>query len=293
MSATSALAAVSHKLPSSRWKVRSGRVLAAGLSRLGIDVIAPVTLADGAVLLLDPRGRTEGEPFWNGTYDDDQVAFLCRCIEALGVNLLDIGANVGLIAVRAARAGALVEAVEPVAENAARIMASAHLSGVADRIQVTQVALGEVAGTMTLIREEGLGAATGNAVDSSISGAMRGAQVTVPQVRLDDLSLSALDVMKIDVEGNETLVLRGGMQSIERWRPVIVGEFNADLMPLHHQSFLDVARLLDPLDYRYFTFVSATEICEQQPRVGLGNVIAAPQEKVSRLPATLVPEPQA
>jgi FkbM family methyltransferase len=288
MSATSALAALSHKLPSSRWKVRSGRVLAAGLSRLGIDVIAPVTLVDGAVLLLDPRGRTEGEPFWNGTYDDDQVAFLCRCIEAIGVNLLDVGANVGLIAVRVACAGAVVDAVEPVAENAARIMASARLSGVADRMQVTQVALGEVAGTMTLIREEGLGAATGNAVDSAISGTMRGAPVTVPQVRLDDLPLDALDVMKIDVEGNETLVLRGGMKSIERWRPVIVGEFNADLMPLHGQSFLDVAELLDPLDYRYFTFLSATEICEQQPRVGLGNVIAAPQEKVSRLPATLV-----
>ncbi|HEY5252067.1 MAG TPA: FkbM family methyltransferase [Acidimicrobiales bacterium] len=288
MSAISALALLSHKLPSSRWKVRAGRVLAAGLSGLGLDVVSPVRLRDGAILILDPRGRTEGGPFWNGTYDDDQVDFLCLCLSTLGEHLLDIGANVGLISIRVARAGATVEAVEPVAENAARIAASARLSGVADRINIQQLALGETGGTMTLTREVGLGAATGNAVDSSIAGTLKGISVTVPQVRLDDLELAAVDVIKIDVEGNEVFTLRGGMKTIEQFRPVILGEFNSELMPLHGHSFLDVAELLDPLDYRYFQFVSATEITEQKPRIGLGNAIAAPTEKVRSLPATIV-----
>jgi len=199
---------LSRRLPSSRWKQRGGRVLAATVAWLGGSAVVPVTLRDGSTVILDGRGRTEAEPFWTGTYEADLVAFLRRCTTIYGGHVVDVGANVGLISIPLARAGATVTAIEPVPENAARIRRSALLSGVVDRVRVVEVALGEPAGSVTMVREDGMGATTGNALDASIA-----------------------------------------------------------------------------FGYRYFSFVSGTELAEQDPREGLGDVVAVPDGKVARLPA--------
>jgi FkbM family methyltransferase len=48
----------------------------------------------------------------------------------------------------------------------------------------------------------------------------------VPQMRIDDLHLDGCDLIYLDVEGYELHALRGAMQTIERFRPVIVAEVN-------------------------------------------------------------------
>jgi len=276
---------LSHRLPTSRWKQRGGRVLAATVARLGGSAVVPVTLRDGSTVILDGRGRTEAGPFWTGTYEADTVDFLRRCTTTYGGHVVDVGANVGLITVPLARAGAIVTAIEPVPENAARIRRSALLSGVADRVRVVEVALGESAGSVTMVRDDGMGATTGNALDASIAPGAGGRRSVVARARLDDLDLGRVDVMKLDVEGSELLVLRGATALLTDQRPVIVAECNATLMPRYGHSFLDVAALLTPLGYRYFSFVSGTELAEQDPREGLGDVVAVPDDKVARLPA--------
>ncbi len=280
-----AVSELSRRLPASRWKQRGGRALAATVARLGGSAVVPVTLRDGSIVVLDGRGRTEAEPFWTGTYEADTVAFLLRCVAAYGGHVVDVGANVGLITIPLARAGATVTAIEPVPENAARIRQSAYLSGVVDRVQVVEVALGEAAGSVTMVRDDGMGAATGNALDAAIVAGPGGRRAVVTRARLDDLDLGRVDVMKLDVEGSELLVLRGATALLADQRPVIVAECNATLMPRYGHSFLDVAALLTPLGYRYFSFVSGTELAEQDPREGLGDVVAVPDDKVARLPA--------
>lgn len=47
---------------------------------------------------------------------------------------------------------------------------------------------------------------------------------TIPLVTLDSLKLERLDLMKIDVEGMEMEVLRGGRATIERHHPIMVVE---------------------------------------------------------------------
>jgi len=162
-----------------------------------------VTLRDGSTVILDGRGRTEAGPFWTGTYETDTVDFLRRCTTIYGGHVVDVGANVGLITVPLARAGAIVTAIEPVPENAARIRRSALLSGVADRARVVEVALGESAGSVTMVRDDGMGATTGNALDASIAVDAGGRRSVATRARLDDLDLGRVDVMKLDVEGSE------------------------------------------------------------------------------------------
>ena len=46
----------------------------------------------------------------------------------------------------------------------------------------------------------------------------------VPLFTIDSLSLNALALMKVDVQGAELLTLRGGKNTVEKFRPIIAIE---------------------------------------------------------------------
>jgi len=71
------------------------------------------------------------------------------------------------------------------------------------------------------------------------------------QVRaLDSFEFENVDFIKIDVEGLELEVLRGAVETIKRWRPVITTEINAD-DPESTKKCVDIICLLEDLDYEY------------------------------------------
>lgn len=51
----------------------------------------------------------------------------------------------------------------------------------------------------------------------------------IPTLRLDDLALPVCDLLYLDVEGFELYALRGAAETIERCRPVIAVEINANV----------------------------------------------------------------
>lgn len=277
------MARASQALPASLWKVRAGRVLAFLLARTGVDAVGPVRLRDGTVMLLDGRGRTEGEAVWNGRFDPDLLHILATCTPA-GGRLLDVGANVGLISVPMARrlqaTGGKVLAVEPVAVNEERLRTSAALNDV--DIQIFRVALGDHAGSVVMHRDTGLGATSGNAIMGD-PGEGYGTESNVELTTLDTLddiaSISPIDVIKIDIEGAELSFLQGARRFLERNRPIVFGEFNSGLMPRFGHSFVDVAELLAPLAYRYIKFRAGREPMEVKPAVGMGNALLVPDER--------------
>lgn len=50
----------------------------------------------------------------------------------------------------------------------------------------------------------------------------------VPMMRVDDLPLTALDALLLDIEGSELMALKGAEQSIEKYKPLIVIEKNEE-----------------------------------------------------------------
>lgn len=293
-------AAVSRRLPPSRWRVRAGRAITAAVGRFGRDPVSPVTMADGTTILLDPRSRTEAGPFWEGVYEPAYQAVLRSLCDTYGPRVHDVGANVGLVTIPLAhhlraRAGAAVVAFEPVQANFARLVASLSLNDAGRIVTPLPVALGDRESTIAMRREAAHGATSGNAVlrsDASAAGAagLRGphetlaARMTTLDQLMDEGGLAEPDVMKVDVEGSEVLFLRGAMATITRMRPVIIGEFNSGYMPLFGHTFLDAAALLTPLGYRTFSFLTADRVVEREPCVGLGDVLLVPTEKVDDLP---------
>ena len=273
---------LSRRLPPSRWKVRGGRILAT----LARRPVVEVQLKDGTWMVLDARGRTEAEAVWNGTFEPTTLGILRRCLPAAGV-MLDVGANVGLIAVPLANTiaatGGRVIAVEPIPENAERILAAAALNNV--DITVLPVALGDQDRDVPMFRESQLGASTGNAVLKEAFEGIQSVERVVRMTTLDELArtIGRVDVCKLDVEGAEVLVLRGGSQFLGEQRPIVFGEFHSGLMPRFGHTFLDVGTICDQLDYGVLVFDANLRASRVQPHVGLGNVALVPNERVAAI----------
>ena len=154
--------------------------------------------------------------------DHDDIMQLAALLSP-GMIAVDAGANFGCFALAFAAAGALVYAFEPQPQLADLLLRSVHL-GHADVI-VYHAALGAQVGEIKM--------PTVDYTSEMDFGTVRlgAGQHTVDVMTLDQLLLPCLDVLKIDVEGMELEVLRGGEKTIREYHPVIFVEHHISGKP--------------------------------------------------------------
>ena len=146
--------------------------------------------------------------FFDGYYELPVIEWLRRTLRPTDV-LWDVGANIGAIALVAARLCRRVIAFEPDPRSIERLTRNVRINRAAN-VAVVPAALGDRTGTATLHQSQPLN--TG--MSSMIDGRLRTANAIEIRAVSADAFLSAQpqsapDVMKIDVEGAEHLVLRG------------------------------------------------------------------------------------
>lgn len=172
--------------------------------------------AKGLVLAIDPR--TE-KYYWTGTYERAVQDALVRLLRP-GAVFWDVGAHVGFFSLLAARlvgGAGRVHAFEPVPANAGRLRRNLERSGFAN-VAVHRLALAEAPGEVFLAPHD---------ASSMWRVATEGeASIRVAAGTLDELAarLGPPAAVKIDVEGSELDVLRGGAGLIAHARPVFVVE---------------------------------------------------------------------
>jgi len=125
---------------------------------------------------------------------------------------VEVGVHVGSYSIRMAKLYKHVVAIEPNPYSVDCLKKNIELNNV-ENITVLPVACGDSDGELLLGLEEG---------SSSLLRASP-VSVKVKVRRLDDL-VDRVDVMKIDVEGYEEQVVRGGLNLIDRCKPVVVIE---------------------------------------------------------------------
>jgi FkbM family methyltransferase len=163
----------------------------------------------------------------DGVYEPYVSAVLDRLLGP-GDVFVDVGANVGYHTARAAvRVGPTgrVLAVEANPENA-RLLALTVAANDLDQVEVLPLALGDRLGHVNFGSHIG---SNGGFAPDDVAVLASGRATVVPVVPLDSLGLERLDVMKIDVEGAESVVVAGGVDTIRRCRPVIVTEFSCEM----------------------------------------------------------------
>lgn len=159
-----------------------------------------------------------------------------RALAALaqpGMTAYDIGANVGVFSLQLAAlvgAGGRVYAFEPEPNNLACLEQTARLNSL-PQLTVDRRAVGDATGVAHFDRRGG--AFSGRLVGTTRGYHETGNRLTVETVRLDDAiaagQLAPPDLLKVDVEGNEGMVLRGLVRTLRSRGPVVVCELHGHL----------------------------------------------------------------
>jgi FkbM family methyltransferase len=140
-----------------------------------------------------------------------------------GQVFVDVGANVGVFTVKAAKevgVHGLVVAVEPFIETAVRLSQNIRVNGYKN-VRVRNLCIGARTEHARLHMNRGMP----NSFGMLPVGDGNVESMSVLSASLDDLcqweKLERLDYLKIDAEGAEAAILEGGQNAISRFRPII------------------------------------------------------------------------
>jgi len=190
-----------------------------------------------------------------------------------------------------------IHAFEAVSKTHQRLQHNVNANGFEASIKAYHIALGEKPETLKMyISGEG---ETSNAVsemnirqeDADDMASKKGTTEHVEMTTLDHwqekVNLSQCDFVKIDVEGAELFVFRGGRRFLDQFRPIIYGEFNTYWLQNVGLTFGDVMTFFDSFDYRYFWSrkrhfhqVTASFL---EGSIDHGDYLLVPKEKVGLL----------
>ena len=171
-----------------------------------------------------------------------------------GMRVYDIGANIGhytLIAAREVGPGGRVEAFEPFPAHCADLAANVVLNGL-ENVTVHQLACGEDTGGGMLHTDA---ANSGGHSFTPANLARRGPALRVGTTTLDALARESrhhppAHLIKMDTQGAEGAILRGGRETLRLYRPTLVMEFWPYGLKRAGESPAQVLELLTGLGYR-------------------------------------------
>jgi FkbM family methyltransferase len=188
---------------------------------------------------------------WGQGHNDGFVA----CVEACRGRrcVLDVGAHIGLVTLPVASVlgpGGVVVGFEPAVANREVLAQHVRLNALADRVRIEprlvgaedddEVTFFEMAGCSGMNSVVGPGGRRGYAAERR------------PQVTLDtycERHRLVPEVIKIDVEGAEVDVLRGGRHTLRRCRPLVILSVHPRLMGRLGYSPADLRAELDAIGY--------------------------------------------
>lgn len=219
----------------------AARLLRPLVRRLVPGDFTPVVVRSGGArglrLLINAKDE---KYYWSGTIEEGVQNALADVLRP-GDVFWDVGAHIGFFTMLAARLvgeDGQVHAFEPLGTNRARLERGIELNGLGT-VTVHATAVADSGGERMLYESPSTSM-------WSLVAPAGGSGVTVPTATLDELSrtLPRPRAIKIDVEGAEVDVLRGGLRLLAEVRPTVVVEFSSD------ELLAEARRLLPDASFR-------------------------------------------
>lgn len=152
-----------------------------------------------------------------GQFSDEEVDVMRKLLSP-GDTVFDIGANVGAFTVPLAQmvgpTGRVI-AFEPQPETCALLRRNVEQNNVSAAVRVVECAASDAAGSIAMPRLDSLNHKNYGGV------ALGEGEGSARTITVDSLNLPFVHLMKIDVEGHETEVVKGARETIMRCRPFI------------------------------------------------------------------------
>ena len=225
-----------------------------------------------------------------GDWFEDEIKFLRELVQP-GDTVVDIGANYGVYALSLARkvgASGQVWAFEPASETANLLQESASANNTT-WLQVVQQALSDREGTAWLQMP---GQAELNSLadpttleTATQQGPGESVAITTLDHCLERHSWTGVDLLKIDAEGEEERILKGGKRFFQDLSPLVMFEVKAGA-ELH----LDLVLRFQELGYQCFRLIPGMNALvpfgvDQQADGYLLNLFAAKPDRIATLAA--------
>lgn len=169
------------------------------------------------------RDKKMAEALAGAKYPNEGLLTIARAFVNKESVVVDVGAHIGTFSVPIADEVGKVVAFEPSPDAFALLSHNASKNGAP--LQLINKGLGSEKGHGALLVR--------NASNAGANTLMSGGDIVVTTL---DEEVESADFVKIDVEGMELEVLRGGVRLIERARPVVVFEVNLSQLRAHKAS---------------------------------------------------------
>jgi FkbM family methyltransferase len=229
-----------------------------------------------------------------GDFESDEILFVRKYLKP-GMNVMDIGAHHGLYTLLASKCVGLngrVIAFEPSARERKQLRRNLRLNNCSN-VEVEPYALGNKRATTEIYLVDGGEDGCNSLRAPIVKGTTR--RVPVEVFTLDDIMAKndrpAIDFIKLDVEGAEWDVLRGGTELLQNHpRPVLMVEvYDIRTEPWGYRAE-EIVQFLAGLCFRWFELLNDGSVAPiaADRRIYDANLVAIPEERVDQVLRSLV-----
>lgn len=227
-----------------------------------------VRLKDGRTLRCELSDSTQ-RTMALGLFEPAETRLVTEVLKP-GDTFIDVGAHIGWFTTLASRqvgTGGAVIAFEPYPSNAAALRGNLALNN-GQNVRLVEMALGSEPGELSLAAARDSGSIT--ALDWG-----HGQRTTARMTTLDEVAaeVPAIALLKMDVEGWEAHVLRGGSATLKRTNNVLF-EVNKPALKKAGSSADELYRLLREEGFVTFASVAQRGLRRLLPSDQLFNVLA-------------------
>jgi len=248
-----------------------------------------IKLKNKSELFIDIRSNTHNIPFWTGKRDEEIIDLILKNSKQNWV-VFDIGANIGYytipIAKKLSQMNGYVHAFEPLNNNFSSLKLSVEKNGTESNIVLNKFALGDFIGNIDIIKTEK--GNSSNAVlsfnDSEYEKDLTKETIAIKTLDEYTPNVQRCDLIKVDIEGAEYFLIKGGLKFIEKYKPIIYGEFNAFFLKKFGYSVLDIWQLLKPLGYQAYVedIVKKGTFTKIEIKQGLIDILFIPENNTEK-----------
>jgi FkbM family methyltransferase len=239
------------------------KILIARIAQKIICIFYPKTqnvsvMRNGISWNLDLNEGIDFSIFMFGYFELETVKALDRLIKN-GDTIIDIGANIGAHTLHMAQkvsSNGIVYAIEPTDFAFSKLTQNiANNPSITEQVNLRQILLVEDGNNKT---EEIYSSWPLNRVKErhEVHCGIKKSIIEAQKQRLDDFvsleKINRVDLIKLDVDGNELDVLAGGMELIKRFSPTFVMEFGPDQYEVN-EHFDEAVNILINMGYHFYS----------------------------------------